>query len=95
METIATVGYGDMAPQTTLGRIVAGITMIMGFAIFGSLTAVITSLVLEPTKDANDPILAKLEKIEAELGEAPESFGGKLTKTGKAKISRKGANIRA
>jgi voltage-gated potassium channel len=67
METIATVGYGDMAPQTTLGRIVAGITMIMGIAIFGSLTAVITSLVLEPAKEANDPILAKLEKIEAEL----------------------------
>jgi voltage-gated potassium channel len=67
METIATVGYGDVAPQTTLGRIVAGITMIMGIAIFGSLTAVITSLVLEPAKDANDPILAKLEKIEAEL----------------------------
>jgi hypothetical protein len=34
----------------------------MGIAIFGSLTAVITSLVLEPAKDANDPILAKLEK---------------------------------
>jgi voltage-gated potassium channel len=67
METIATVGYGDMAPQATLGRIVAGITMIMGIAIFGSLTAVITSLVLEPAKEANDPILAKLEKIEAEL----------------------------
>jgi hypothetical protein len=30
-------------------------------------TAVITSLVLEPAKDASDPILAKLEKIEAEL----------------------------
>jgi hypothetical protein len=30
-------------------------------------TAVITSLVLEPAKEANDPILAKLEKIEAEL----------------------------
>ena len=67
IETIATVGYGDVAPQTTLGRIVAGITMIMGIAIFGSLTAVITSLVLEPAKEANDPILAKLEKIEEEL----------------------------
>jgi voltage-gated potassium channel len=66
METIATVGYGDVAPQTTLGRIVAGITMIMGIAIFGSLTAVITSLILEP-KELKDPILAKLEKIEAEI----------------------------
>ena len=67
METIATVGYGDVAPQTTLGRIVAGITMIMGIAIFGSLTAVITSLVLEPAKEMKDPILAKLEKIEQEI----------------------------
>ena len=37
------------------------------FLDFLLLTAVITSLVLEPAKEANDPILAKLEKIEAEL----------------------------
>lgn len=61
-------GIRDVAPQTTLGRIVAGITMIIGIiAIFGSLTAVITSLVLEPAKETTDPVLAKLEKIEAEL----------------------------
>jgi voltage-gated potassium channel len=76
METIATVGYGDVAPQTTLGRIVAGLTMIMGIAIFGSLTAVITSLVLEPAKEANDPILAKLEKIEAELAKLRSRLEG-------------------
>ena len=61
------MGYGDVAPQTTLERIVAGITMIMGIAIFGSLTAVITSLVLEPAKETNDPILAKLDKLEEEI----------------------------
>jgi len=37
--------------------------MIVGIAIFGSLTAVITSLVLEPAKETNDPILAKLDKL--------------------------------
>jgi len=49
--------------------------MIMGIAIFGSLTAVITSLVLEPTKETNDPILAKLEKIEEELARLRSCLG--------------------
>ena len=65
--TITTVGYGDVYPVTTLGKVVAGFTMIMGIAIFGSFTAVITSLVLEPAKETKDPILAKLDKIEEEL----------------------------
>ena len=76
METIATVGYGDVAPTTTLGRIVAGITMIMGIAIFGSLTAVITSLVLEPAKETNDPILAKLDKLEEEIAKLRSRLEG-------------------
>jgi len=65
--TITTVGYGDIYPQTGVGRIVAAVTMVMGIAIFGSFTALITSLVIEPGKDTKDPILAKLEKIEAEI----------------------------
>jgi voltage-gated potassium channel len=76
IETIATVGYGDVAPQTTLGRIVAGITMIMGIVIFGSLTAVITSLVLEPAKETNDPILAKLDKLEEEIAKLRSRLEG-------------------
>jgi voltage-gated potassium channel len=39
--TITTVGYGDMYPVTALGRIVAGITMLSGLALFGLLMNVI------------------------------------------------------
>jgi voltage-gated potassium channel len=32
--TMATVGYGDMAPQTGLGRVFGGMTMLLGIAMF-------------------------------------------------------------
>jgi len=32
--TMATVGYGDMAPQTALGRVFGGFTMLLGIAMF-------------------------------------------------------------
>ena len=32
--TMATVGYGDMAPQTGLGRVFGGFTMLLGIAMF-------------------------------------------------------------
>ncbi|MBU0705678.1 ion transporter [Patescibacteria group bacterium] len=39
--TITTVGYGDMYPVTTLGRITAGFAMLCGLALFGLLMNVI------------------------------------------------------
>jgi voltage-gated potassium channel len=39
--TLCTVGYGDMFPQTFMGRIIGGATMIAGLALFGILTSVI------------------------------------------------------
>jgi len=39
--TLTTVGYGDMYPVTTPGRIVAGVTAFMGLALFGMLMNII------------------------------------------------------
>ncbi len=41
--TITTVGYGDMVPITTAGRIVANILMLIGFAIIAVPTGIITT----------------------------------------------------
>lgn len=41
--TLTTVGYGDIAPQTTLGQLIASIIMILGYGIIAIPTGIITS----------------------------------------------------
>ena len=43
--TVTTVGYGDIAPVTAAGRIVATVLMLVGIALFGVVTANIANLV--------------------------------------------------
>jgi voltage-gated potassium channel len=40
--TMTTVGYGDIAPQTILGKVVASLVMIMGYAIIAVPTGIVT-----------------------------------------------------
>ncbi|PTX20221.1 voltage-gated potassium channel [Pontibacter mucosus] len=40
--TLTTVGYGDIAPQTTLGQFVASLVMIMGYGIIAVPTGIVT-----------------------------------------------------
>jgi voltage-gated potassium channel len=40
--TMTTVGYGDIAPQTTLGKMLASVIMIMGYGIIAVPTGIVT-----------------------------------------------------
>jgi voltage-gated potassium channel len=78
MQTIPTVGYGDVTPKAPIGRIIATVVMLWGIAFLSILTAVITSTfvaraaqehereVLEGAGTAQDP-LVKLNEIAARL----------------------------
>ncbi len=51
MVTCTTVGYGDIAPVTSLGRFVAVVLMIFGVGFLGMLTSTITTFVTKLAKE--------------------------------------------
>lgn len=62
--TVTTVGYGDISPETTLGRIIASILMIIGIGLIGSLTSTITSYFFNSEKQKTtyrDEIIADIK----------------------------------
>lgn len=65
--TLTTVGYGDVTPVTTEGRVAAMALMLLGIGLFGAITATITSYLM--TRDihhGSDTSLAgELERLVA------------------------------
>jgi voltage-gated potassium channel len=46
-QTVATVGYGDITPQTTAGRLVATVVMIFGVALVPTATSIVVAILLD------------------------------------------------
>ncbi len=47
LETVTTVGYGDVVPTTTAGKVVGGVEMTIGISLISLLTAAVTSTVIQ------------------------------------------------
>ena len=47
LQTVTTVGYGDVVPTTTTGKIVGSIEMVIGISLISLLTAAVTSTVIQ------------------------------------------------
>ena len=67
--TITTVGYGDITPFTTLGKLVAGALMFVGLGLIATVTAIVSAKFIANYVDhhTNDDVLEKLEELEAEI----------------------------
>ena len=79
VQTVTTVGYGDVAPTHVGGRIIAALVMVSGIGFVTVVTATITAVFVESTRrrlradsegtldDRLDRIAARLERIERAL----------------------------
>ena len=57
--TMTTVGYGDMSPQTDLGRTLASFLMIMGYGIIAVPTGIVTSEITLASKNLDTRTCSK------------------------------------
>jgi voltage-gated potassium channel len=52
LQTLSTVGYGDVVPHTTWGRVVGGLVIALGVTFLAMLTATITAYLVAVDQDA-------------------------------------------
>jgi voltage-gated potassium channel Kch len=68
VETITTVGYGDIVPESTAGRVVGAALMLTGVSLIPLVTSVAVSiLTAKRTQDLHDEQVKRLAEIELQL----------------------------
>ena len=68
--TVTGVGYGDMVPVTTLGRIVASLLQVFGVVLFGSVMAFVSVELLRYQEDFNmRRILERQDELDKKIEE--------------------------
>ena len=77
LTTVTTVGYGDVVPEDTVGRVVASFLLLGGLALLSVVTAVITSGFVaraqrEARSDAEGGLLAEIRELRARVEELVE-----------------------
>jgi voltage-gated potassium channel len=71
IQTVTTVGYGDVVPGSTAGKVIASFMMLGGLSLFAVVTGAITSaFVAQAQKQragAGEPVIEKLNEVTIQL----------------------------
>jgi len=62
LQTVTTVGYGDVVPKTTVGRVVASFIMLEGIAFLAIVTAAITSTFVARAQMERRQVVAEVRR---------------------------------
>jgi voltage-gated potassium channel len=82
LQTVTTVGYGDIVPRNAGGRIVAALVMLAGIGFIAVITAAVTAALVEsarrgPREEAEARVERHLEEINARLTAMEAAIGPK------------------
>lgn len=87
MQTLSTVGYGDIVPTTTWGRVVATFVIVFGVTGISFITAAVTSAFIAAEQESREKeerehaqrekeeLYERLERIEQTLAEIKKLLG--------------------
>jgi voltage-gated potassium channel len=87
-QTVTTVGYGDVVPEDTIGKLIGAFLMLGSLSLLAVVTGAITSAFVTRAQDerreaGGDPVMgrledvsAQLEQIKAELSRGPQGDRG-------------------
>lgn len=66
--TMTTVGYGDLYPETTIGRIIASVLMLTGIGLIGLITGTVASIF---TSSKDDQLPQELKDVKQKMNDYP------------------------
>jgi voltage-gated potassium channel len=82
IQTVTTVGYGDVVPHQTTGRLIGTVVMLTGIGFIAVFTAAVTAALIEqarrrqPASDKDDTS-QQLDRIEKRLGAIEEALASR------------------
>jgi voltage-gated potassium channel len=74
LQTVTTVGYGDVVPESPGGQVAAAVVMLAGLSFLSVTTAAVTNAFVQAAarrrgESRRDPVLAEIAALRAELAE--------------------------
>lgn len=82
IQTVTTVGYGDVVPQDTVGKVIGAVLMLGGLSLLAVVTGAITSAFVTRAEDerreaGDDPVMKRLQDVSAQLEQIKAELSSK------------------